>query len=140
MMTGPIDARIKDYIDQRLSEHPYDTDPLDIEISLKYLFRLLIEQRQMVVTERSYCRLAFLKLTLGRISSTEEIRYESGNNRLRQRSEWFMGAIREANNPELVYEEWLTTLKKELDQLGLTELLRSDDQLPASPSFLEGLF
>lgn len=147
-MTGPIDARIKQYVDKRFDEATFGTDRIEFENTLLYLLRLLVEQRQMVLAERWYNRLVHLqdamKLLprvgpLPAVSSPEAFAAESANRRLLEENKRFIGAIRNDPDPTVVFEHWFAAMKKHFETVGLTQMIESDDQLPPLPSSLQDL-
>ena len=96
----------------------------------------------MVLTERWRVRLETVRqaaddLSLPKVVTSADL----ANERLMRRNDWFLGAIRDVTaDPTITFEEWFTSTRKQLEQSGMAEIVRADEQLPPLPSYLQDLF
>ena len=114
----------------------YGDEKLSIEISLKYLLELIIEQRQKGTSQRIRQRLHEILVAYSK-NSKNHTKAQNAHRRLQQLDEWFSGAFRETINPIEVYATWLNRLTDAFKPLEVDTLILESDELPPPPPLLQ---
>ena len=125
-----LNQRIQN-LETTINQLQFGDEKLSVDIALKYILDLVLEQRQNLIALRLHVRLANIVLSLP--GTTEAFKARTGNERVLRSNEWFSGAFRETVSPITVYQEWLANLKTDLADLGLDTMLLENDELPSPP-------
>lgn len=123
-------------LEKVINQLKYGDEKLSIEIALKYLLELIIEQRQRGTSQRIRQRLHEILLAYPKDSKNHR-KAQGAHRRLQQLDEWFLGAFRETVNPIEIYGTWINRLTEAFKPFEVDILILEADALPPPPPLLQ---
>ncbi len=131
---------VYNYIDQEIEKAKNDLlfseDRIQIHAALNYLLRLTVENKMKLVDQKLQNRMQAILLS-SQANSAVKNQAQALSNSLVVHASWFNGAIRQAEDPVGIYNEWLGRLKAERDFPLFWVLIEDDAQIPSPPSVFE---
>ena len=111
-MTGPIDANLKKYIDEAISDAFFDVDKVRMRFELKWLQRRIVELHWLLINERYLAAASRYRLEHG----YDDV-MEKSMEIMNRHNAWFEGAYGHADDPVEMYNAWVERIKRDSNVL-----------------------